>query len=119
MADLQARTGLSPMEVHAVRGLDPHEPTATLTLAGGSIASPPTSRPSSTASNEAGSSTGARTPVTAASGRLVTLTARGLTVRSQINAYLHTPPAAINHLTPAEQRTLRDLLRKMTPPSTS
>jgi DNA-binding MarR family transcriptional regulator len=44
--------------------------------------------------------------------KLLALTDEGWRVREEIRGRLSTPPAAIMRLTVAEQRTLRDLLRK-------
>jgi DNA-binding MarR family transcriptional regulator len=44
--------------------------------------------------------------------KLLALTDEGRRVREEIRARLSTPPEALTRLSPAEQRTLRDLLRK-------
>src|SRR4051794_33453949 len=44
--------------------------------------------------------------------KLLALTDEGRRVREEIRARLATPPEAIERLSPEEQRTLRDLLRK-------
>jgi DNA-binding MarR family transcriptional regulator len=44
--------------------------------------------------------------------KLLALTEEGRRVREEIRGRLSTPPPAFARLTPAEQRTLRDLLRK-------
>jgi DNA-binding MarR family transcriptional regulator len=44
--------------------------------------------------------------------KLLVLTDEGRRVREEIRARLATPPPALDRLTQAEQRTLRDLLRK-------
>jgi DNA-binding MarR family transcriptional regulator len=44
--------------------------------------------------------------------KLLALTEEGRRVREEIRGRLSTPPPALARLTPAEQRTLRDLLRK-------
>lgn len=44
--------------------------------------------------------------------KLLALTDEGRRVREEIRARLATPPAALERLTRAEQRALRDLLRK-------
>lgn len=113
MAELQTRTGLSPMEVHAVRGLDQDAPTATLTLAG-RINCEPSNITTIVDRLERAGLIDRRPDPGDRRVRLVTLTRAGLEVRSRIDTYLHTPPAAINRLSAAEQRVLRDLLRKMT-----
>src|SRR3954462_15958467 len=48
--------------------------------------------------------------------KLLALTDEGRRVREEIRARLSTPPAALARLTSAEQRTLRDLLRKALQP---
>ena len=45
--------------------------------------------------------------------KLLVLTDEGRRVRDEIRAALAEPPEALGHLTAAEQRTLRDLLRKV------
>jgi MarR family transcriptional regulator, organic hydroperoxide resistance regulator len=44
--------------------------------------------------------------------KLLALTEEGMRVREEIRVRLSTPPEALTRLTAAEQRTLRDLLRK-------
>ncbi len=44
--------------------------------------------------------------------KLLALTDEGRRVREEIRGRLATPPEALNRLSPAEQRALRDLLRK-------
>ena len=47
--------------------------------------------------------------------KLLALTAEGARVRDEIRARLAVPPAALGRLSKAEQRELRDLLRKALP----
>ena len=113
MADLFASTGLSPMEVHALRVLNVDAPTATLELAGHIHCEPSNITTIVHRLERAGLITRKPDPDDRRV-RLITLTKRGLATRTDIDAYLGTPPSAINRLTGAEQRLLRDLLLKMT-----
>lgn len=118
MTELQAATGLSPMEVHAIRGLHPETPTPTLALAS-KIHCEPSNITTIVDRLERAALINRFPDPSDRRIRLVCLTPGGLAVQSQINAYLRTPPAAINRLNASEQHTLRRLLRKMTVSPTS
>lgn len=115
MAELHTATGLSPMEVHAIRALDAEVPTPTLELAGQIHCEPSNITTIVDRLARAGLITRAPHPDDRRV-RLITLTPQGQVARGQVDAYLATPPAAINRLSAADQRALRDLLRKMVGP---
>lgn len=112
MAELHAATGLSPMEVHALRALDADTPTATLELAGQIHCEPSNITTIVDRLDRAGLIRREPDPDDRRIRR-ITLTAKGVAARDEVDAYLATPPAAINRLSASDQRSLRDLLRKM------
>lgn len=116
MADLQSATGLSPMEVHAVRALEPGRPVPTVALAQQIHCEP------SNITGIVDRLVRAGLVERAADQedrrvRLVSLTDAGVTMHRRLNRRLATPPAAIGRLSAADQRTLRDLLRRMVGPA--
>ena len=112
MGELQAATGLSPMEVHALRALEPGSAVPTVSLAQAIHCEPSniTSVVDRLVRNglvERSSSDGDRRM------RLVMLTGAGVGMRDTVESLLARPPSAITRLTPKEQLQLRDLLRRM------
>jgi MarR family transcriptional regulator, organic hydroperoxide resistance regulator len=112
MAELHAATGLSPMEVHALRALDVQAPMATLELASQIHCEPSNITMVVDRLDRAGLIERRPHPDDRRV-RLITLTERGRTAQAEVDAYLSTPPVAINRLTATDQRALRDLLLKM------
>ena len=112
MAELQAATGLSPMEVHAVRALEPAIAVPTVTLAQAIHCEPSNITSVIDRLVRAGLAE-RRTSDSDRRMRLVALTDAGARVRDDIEARLARPPAAIARLTPQDQVLLRDLLLRM------
>ncbi len=108
--------GLSPMQVHALRHLDPERPVAMSELAESLVCD---------ASNVTGivdrlESHGLverrSTPEDRRVKRLF-LTEAGELTRGRLLGRMHAPPPELRALTPAEQRQLRDLLRRALGPA--
>lgn len=115
MAELQAVTGLSPMEVHAVRALQAVAAMPTVTLAQQIHCEP--SNITSVVDRLVRAGLVERTTSDEDRRiRLVTLTEAGRRMRDTIQQRLATPPAAITRLSADDQRLLRDLLRRMLAP---
>lgn len=112
MADLQSATGLSPMEVHAVRALLPGVPTPTVLLAQQIHCEPSNITAVVDRLVRAGIVERTSSPQDRRV-RLVTLTEAGLAVRDTVEGRLDALPDAIARLSATDQVLLRDLLRRM------
>lgn len=116
MADLQTATGLSPMEVHAVRALEAGQAVPTLALAQRIHCEP--SNITTVVDRLVHGGLVERIPDPQDRRiRLVSLTAAGAAMRTRLDNCLASPPTPIARLSAADQRTLRDLLRRMLGPS--
>ena len=109
MLDIQAEYGLKPPQFFALNALDepaPMSSIANLLRCDRSAVTWITDRLEERGYVERRSDASDRRV------KLLVLTEEGRRVREEIRARLSTPPEALSRLTPAEQRTLRDLLRK-------
>lgn len=112
MAELQSVTGLSPMEVHAVRALHPGVGTPTVSLAQQIHCEP--SNITSVVDRLVRAGLVERTSSAEDRRmRLIALTDTGRGLRDTIQTRLASPPAAIARLSATDQRLLRDLLLRM------
>ena len=109
MLDIQAEYGLKPPQFFALNALDepvPMSSSASMLRCDRSAVTWITDRLEERGYVERRSDASDRRV------KLLVLTEEGRRVREEIRARLSTPPEALSRLTPAEQRTLRDLLRK-------
>src|SRR3954465_14673371 len=109
MLDIQAEYGLKPPQFFALQALDepvPMSSVANVLRCDRSAVTWITDRLEERGYVERRADPGDRRV------KLLALTEEGRRVREEIRARLSTPPAALERLSTAEQRTLRDLLRK-------
>src|SRR3954465_1942563 len=109
MLDIQAEYGLKPPQFFALQALDepvPMSSVASVLRCDRSAVTWITDRLEDRGYVERRADPGDRRV------KLLALTEEGRRVRAEIRSRLSTPPAALERLSTAEQRTLRDLLRK-------